>query len=147
MKKALFITLILASAYGHAAQDRIEKVANPGQINIVKDGSSVSLFYIRVSDFPKGVGSKPKKLSKIEWHTTHYPENLNEEVELCYYPHGSSTVEICEDLSPNASDHTEVFNQQVFDYYSRAMIRHKIKGGKKPGRPAGQDKVVFHYTY
>lgn len=147
MKKLLLITLILGSAYGHAAQDRIEKISKPGQVNIVKNGSGLSFFSIRVPDFPKGVAGKSKRLSKIEWHTTHYPDNPGEEVELCYYPHGSTTVEICRPLIPDASGHTEDFNSHVFDYYSRAMIRHKINGGKQPGRPAGQDKVVFHYTY
>lgn len=84
---------------------------------------------------------------KIEWETTSYPENPDEKVELCYYPHGSLRQETCNWISPNTRGETYAFNEQKFETYSYAVIKHHINGGKQPARSAAQDKVIFHYSY
>ncbi|WP_295471416.1 hypothetical protein [uncultured Pseudomonas sp.] len=147
MKKIIFATLALTSPLTMAEDHSITKVSKPGQVNIVKDGVGLAFFNLRFGDFPKASIGKEKHLKKIEWHTTSYPDNAQEHVELCYYPHGSLKQEHCTPINPGSTGETDLFNIYKFESYSYAVIKHRINGGSQPGRASDQDRVTFYYSY
>jgi hypothetical protein len=147
VKKTLAITLALLSAHSVAADNFISKSAVPTRIVVAKAGIGLAQFSMMSFDFPASHRFAPKKLKSISWRTTYYPDNMNEEVQICYTRPGRSGYDDCRDISPNSSDTTEYVNKYSFDKYARFTFRHNVNGGKNQGAPAGQDSIVVRYSY
>lgn len=148
MKKIIAIAFALASADSFAADRTITKSAKPYHIVVAKDGSALAQFTLLTSDFrERGLLGAKKRLTSIQYRTTHYPDNLKEEVEICYYEPGRTTHVACEDVSPNSSGVIYNFNQYKFDMHARVIIRHSVKGGRDSGRSAGEDTITINYSF
>ncbi|RRV09492.1 hypothetical protein EGJ27_06930 [Pseudomonas sp. v388] len=148
MKIIIAIALVLVSVSGFAVEKSLTKSLKPGRIIVAKDGSAMAQFSVLSRDFSApGLLVAKKTLTSVEWRTTHYPDNLNEEVEICYTEPGRIDHVLCEDISPNASGTTDKFNNFKFDMHARVTIRHSVKGGRNSGAPAGMDSVVINYSY
>ena len=90
----------------------------------------------------------PKKLLGIEWRTTHYLENFNERVELCYLRPFNSEDSNCKQIFPNASGVLHDFNDLPFGNGTGVTIKHHVgPGGTVIGHPAGSDTVTYRYSY
>lgn len=146
MKKLLFIAFALFSLNAVAADKSMTKTAKPPRIVVAKDGSAMSQFFVSSSDFSRrGQLLAKKTLTSIEWSTTYYPDNLNEEVEICYSQPGRIDPDLCRPITPNSSGRILDFNSFKFDMHARVTIRHSVKGGRDSGRSAGEDTVVINY--
>ena len=148
MKKVIALALILVSANGFAADQSLSKTATPPRIVVAKDGSAMAQFWVHSRDFSApGMLLAKKRLTSIEWQTTYYPDNLNEEVQICYTEPGRIDPALCRVIDKNSSGSTEVFNQLNFDKHARITIRHSVKGGRNSGAPAGSDSVIINYSF
>jgi len=147
MKKTIVITLALLSANSFAADNFINKSAVPTRIVVAKAGIGLSQLSMMSFDFPKDHRFAPKKLKRISWRTTYYPENMNETVQICYTKPGSFNYDDCQDISPNSSGDMMEFNKYSFDRNATITFRHEVRGGRNQGAPAGEDSIVVHYSY
>lgn len=146
MKRFTAVIVALLSFNVFAADEHFIKTAKPPHIVVAKDGSAMSQFFVSSSDFSKrGQLLAKKTLTGIEWRTTYYPDNLFEEVEICYSQPGRIDPDLCRPITPNASGRISDFNSFKFDMHARITIRHSVKGGRDSGRSAGEDTVVINY--
>jgi hypothetical protein len=146
---AVTVAAVLGSVVGNAAEQTITKVSQPGLITVISiGGTGLSFFNLRLSDFPGELLVVPKKLLGIEWRTTHYPENLNERVELCYFRPFNSEDNNCRWILPNASGVLHDFNDLPFGNGAGVTIKHRVgPGGAVIGHPVGSDAVTYRYSY
>jgi len=147
MKKTIVITIALLSTSSFAADNFISKSAVPTRIVVAKAGIGLGQFPIMSFDFPSDHRFAPKQFKGISWRTTYYPENMNETVQICYTKPGSYNYDDCKDISPNSSGDIMEFNKYSFDRNARITFRHKVRGGRNHGAPAGEDSIVVHYSY
>ncbi len=146
MKKFIVIAVALSSLYASAADKSLTKTAKPPHIVVAKNGSAMSQFFVSSSDFSeRGLLQAKKRLTSIDWRTTHYPDNLSEEVQICYNQPGRINHDLCLPITPNASGRIMDFNSFKFDMHARVTIRHSVRGGRNSGRSAGEDTVVINY--
>ena len=147
MKKTIVVTLALLSANSFAADNYISKSAEPSRMVVAKAGIALSQFAMMSFDFPNDHRFAPKKLKGISWRTTYYPENMNETVQICYTKPGNFNYDDCKEISSNSSGDMMEFNKYSFDRSARITFRHKVRGGRNQGAPAGEDSIVVHYSY
>ena len=134
--------------YGSAYAASISLSKRPSNINVLSEGGvGVATLGIVSSDFPSGKSGGLKKLLGIEWTTTSYPQNIDEQVQLCYYRPYNTSQQTCEWIRPNSFGNTPKFNDQRFGNGAGVIIYHKVSGGgARIGYPSGNDSVVFHYA-
>ncbi|WP_135310956.1 hypothetical protein [Pseudomonas nabeulensis] len=134
--------------YGSAYAASISLSKRPSNINVLSEGGvGVATLGIVSSDFPSGKSGGLKKLLGIEWTTTSYPQNLNEQVKLCYYRPYNTAQQTCDWIQPNSSGTTFTFNDQKFGNGAGVIIYHNVQGGgARIGYPAGSDSVTFRYA-
>lgn len=151
MKKftAFALALALFSVHSFAADMSITKSVKPYRIVTAKAGRGVALFSVVRSDFQShALLLAPKTLRSVSWSTTHYPDNLGEQVQICYSrPYNFSGDDHCIYIQPNSSGETYEFNSYKFDVQAGIKIRHFVSGGKDYGTAAGVDTVTFNYSY
>jgi hypothetical protein len=146
MRKFTVFAVALLSLNAFAADKSLTKSAKPPHIVVAKNGGAMSQFNVMSYDFSgRGMLLAKKTLTSIDWRTTHYPENLNEEVEICYTEPGRIEYALCRKIDPDSSGTTYAFNSFKFDMHARVTIRHSVKGGRDSGRSAGEDTVVINY--
>ena len=146
MKKLTVIAVALLSFNALAADKVLIKTKKPPHIVVAKNGSAMSQFSVLSSDFSeRGLLLAKKRLTSIDWSTTYYPDNLDEEVEICYNQPGRINHDLCQRIDPNSSGRILAFNAFKFDMHTRVTIRHSVKGGRNSGRSAGVDTVVINY--
>jgi hypothetical protein len=119
----------------------------PPRIVIASDGIATSRFFISTREFPGAMLAKPKKLENIHWQTTHFPDNTDETVEICYLQPGRNDPDHCVPIHKNSAGDVDNFNSFKFDWHTEVWIRHMTKGGKNSGASAGKDKIVINYSY
>lgn len=141
---AISIVFVCGSVY--AASISLSK--RPSNINVVSEGGTgVATLGIVSSDFPPGKSGGIKQLLGIGWSTTSYPQNVNEQVKLCYYRPFNTAQQTCEWIRPHSTGTTSMFNDQKFGNGAGVIIYHQVQGGgARIGYPAGNDSVVFYYA-
>lgn len=148
MKISVAMALVLVSLNSVAANKTLTKSVAPSRIVVAKDGVGLAQFSVVSRDFPDAqLLLAHKKLSSISWSTTHYPDNSNEEVDICYFQPGRANHEPCIRIRPNSSGTVTDFNSFNFNKHARIMIKHNVRGGKNYGAPAGMDTITINYSH
>ncbi|MDB6047332.1 MAG: hypothetical protein JWR17_78 [Pseudomonas sp.] len=145
MKRLLPAVLLCVSVAGVAAERSAYKSMTPYTI-LYPGVVGHSQFILSSSDLP-GRGLLSPQLQSIKWRTTAFPNSTGEKVEICYVRPGSRTHTDCIDISKNSSGTVTEFNSFRFDVGSSVVIRHSATGGKNNSKPAGQDSVIYTYSY
>lgn len=148
MKKIIAVVFAITSLNAFAADRTITKSVKPSRIVVAKEGGALAQFTLLSTDFrERGLLGAKKRLTSVEYRTTHYPDNWNEKVQICYSQPGRIEPQHCEDVAENSSGVIYNFNQYKFDMHARITIRHSVDGGKDSGKAAGEDTVVINYSF
>ena len=137
----------------HATDASITTESTPGRMLVLDGGGGLkySFHHPARTDFPQDSGLSRKRVTTIEWQTTWYPDAIEQSAELCYFRPYSSGPVGCIDVPFNSSGSTTRFNGQRFDAGAKVQLVYRANSatGILPRHvvPAGNDRVVFHFSY